>query len=178
MTKLKTWIDGAGQVTKEEATAMIKTTVEIYKAKVENLDSWSWLNAHAVSAEEIAQRVAGDIAWHRFLPTVWRWILQRVNKTDKERLIELLPYKHFVRLADMFEAYHGFYNDGTARYPKDEYEMRISTNSRGGALWGILICDADHPLKLLVDNDYFARTDKSKLVADQRRNIITPPLLS
>lgn len=188
MTVLKDWVSGAEKkATDARHGALLKALVDLANQKLSDPTSWKYLEAVCVTDIELTETIFGKFYIEANINFVRRWILQSVGKrkrkdpqlSDEEYLTENLPNKVLIRITqtftDMF--YNRYGKKQKELVPENEYEMRICMNHRGGACFGILICDESHPMNQLVITDYIARTDAASKIADKRRKHI-PPLIT
>jgi len=180
MTKLKTWIDGAGKpATPEQGKLLMNTLATIASEKIQDPDSWRWLGAIVVTPQEIAERIWGPHALPSNSAFVERWILQSAGerKNDAQILVESLPNKALKKMSAKFMGdFYNRYSKGVEIVPSNEHEMRISMNHQGGSCFGILVCDDSHPACKLECEDFYHRTTKAMITAENKIAKFRPKL--
>jgi hypothetical protein len=180
MTRLKEWISGADErVTSKQHDALSNGFVDLGIEKLNNPAEWKDRGAVCVTAEELAERVWGENYLDACLNCTQRWFLQSMGtrKGDEEFFNEHLPGKVLLNVTETYITAHynvwdekpnGKKKELVPRVPANDYEMRVST-SKGGACFGVLICDESHPMQILKDRDFINRTEAAHRVATVKK---------
>jgi hypothetical protein len=182
MTVLKEWVPGADEIaTAKQHEALRVAFIDVANEKLEDPMEWHDRGAVCVLDTELTEKVFGEFYIEANLSFVRRWFLKNIGnrKEDEKEFKENLPGKILIRVTSTYtgiyvnewdeKSVNGGKKELIPRVPANDYEMRISMNAEGGACFGVLVCDENHPMFIIRETDYINRVEAQARGLEKKR---------